>query len=280
MLDELAVAPGAADAGPSAVARTLGAGRHPVAASDSTFGAVLVQTGSGAPALSLATFSAKGAATGLVEPVGAGSSVVDGSNPVVAGLPCGRYAVAWAALDAEGGDELDVALQLVEPAAPALPPPAQANTTTDFSQYDPDILWTGSELVVAWVDDSDATTGPDLRFRTFDASLNPTSGEQTLAATADAEADVALAGFAGTWAAAWRDDTAGLETIQVQAGATRWTVGPAFLPGPAEASPRSRRSTRRTCWSSMRWGSTTRTPVSRADCGSRWPCSMRRRRVR
>jgi hypothetical protein len=119
--------------------------------------------------------------------------------------------------------------------------PALANTTTAFSQYDPDLIWTGSQLVVAWVDTSNAATEPDLRFRTFDGDFNPTSGEQTLAGTPDSEADVALAPFAGSWAAAWRDDStavdaSGLETVQVVAGTTAWSVG-LFLPAPVAAKP-------------------------------------------
>ena len=237
VLDELAVAPVASDAGPSSLLRSLGASRHPVAASDSTFGAVYLETSNNPPTLSLTTFSAKGVATGVVNELSALSTVVDDSNPAVAGLPCGRYAVAWADYDSEGGDELDVAVQIVDPTVSVTSPPAIANVTTGFSQYDPDILWTGSEIVVAWVDNSDPATEPDLRFRTFDANFNPTSGEQTLAGTADSEADVALAAFGGSWAVAWRNDANGLETIQVQAGATTWTVGPAFLPGPVGSKP-------------------------------------------
>lgn len=242
VLDELAVWQ-EDDAGAlSNSPRTLGAGRHPVAASDSSFGVVYVEPFSSPLTLSLATFGAKGAATGIVVPFSGQTTVVDDSNPVVAGLPCGQYAVAWAAFGQDGGDELDVAIQLVDPAMPVTTSPAIANSETGFSQFDPDILWTGSQIVVAWVDDSDAATAPDLRFRTFDSSLNPTSSQQTLAATPDSEADVALATFAGSWAAAWRDDgvsgaTDGLETIRVQTGTTSWTVGPAFLPAPVPAKP-------------------------------------------
>ena len=149
--------------------------------------------------------------------------------------------MAWADFNSEAGDELDVAVRIVDPSTPVTTPPAHANTTLGFSQFDPDIVWTGSELVVAWVDTSNAATEPDLVFRTFDASFNPTSGEQTLGGTADSEADVALAPFAGSWAAAWRDDTvgdaSGLETVRVQAGSVSWTVGPEFLPAPVAAKP-------------------------------------------
>ncbi|MGH7297104.1 MAG: hypothetical protein ACRELB_19355 [Polyangiaceae bacterium] len=242
VLDELAVAPSGdggltADGSFTTVTRSLGTGRHTVAASDSSLGVVYVETTATPVGLSLATFSAKGVGDASPYPLGAGSTVVDDSNPVVAGLPCGKYAVAWGDYDATGGDELDIAIRLVDPSVPAAAPPAHANTSTAFSQFDPDIVWTGSEIVVAWVDDSDAATEPDIRFRTFDASMNPTSAEQTLAATGDSEADVALTAFAGTWAAAWRDDVNGVETVRVQAGGNRWTVGPAFLPAPVAAKP-------------------------------------------
>ncbi len=72
---------------------------------------------------------------------------------------------------------------------------------------------------------------------TIDTTTLMPSGEQTLAATTDSEADVALATFAGSWAAAWRDGANGLETIRVHTGSTDWTVGPAFLPGPAGVKP-------------------------------------------
>jgi len=112
-----------------------------------------------------------------------------------------------------------------------------ANTTTAFSQFDPDIVIAGNQVVIAWVDTSNAATQPDLRFRTLDITTLTPSAEQTLAATADSEADVALAAFAGSWAAAWRDGANGLETIRVHTPSTDWTVGPAFWPAPAGVRP-------------------------------------------
>jgi hypothetical protein len=234
VLDELAV--WQADGGGLANApRALG-GRHPIAASDSTLAAVYLEPGGVAPALSLALFGARGAATGTIVPFAA-QGALDDSAPVVAGMPCGRYAVAWTSYGGEAGEESDVAIDVVDPGA--LPPaaPSLANTTRAFAQSDPDVVWTGSQLVVAWVDASDATNGPDLRYRTFDSNLNPTSAEQTLAAGAGAEADVALTAFAGAWAAAWRVDAAGLETVGASAGGASWSVAPAFLPAPVPSKP-------------------------------------------
>jgi cysteine-rich repeat protein len=235
VLDELAVAPTAADAGFSNATRTLGPGRHTIAASDSTFGIVYLEPDRTPLAVSLATFSAKGVPLG-VQPFSDGSTVTDQSNPVVAALPCDMYVAAWTDYGGDG-DELGVALQLIHPGTTVKGPPAFANQTTASSQFDPDVVFTGSQLVVAWVDDSNAATQPDLRFRTYDVATGVPADEQTLAATADSEADVALAAFAGGWAAAWRDDAGGFETIRVHAGSTDWTVGPAFLPAPAPAKP-------------------------------------------
>jgi hypothetical protein len=234
-LDELAVAPKASDSGAGGVTRTLGVGRHPLASSDSSTAVAFQETTAQPLALFLATFTSKGDATGTVIPFNQQSTVTQAANPVVAAVPCDRYAAAWSDLGGDG-DSLGVAVRIVDPTIPPGGPPAFANTTTAFSQYDPDIVWTGSQLVVAWVDDSNAQTAPDVRFRTFDANINPTSDEQTLAATPDSEADVALAAFAGSWAAAWRDDTSGIEQIRVHTGAMDWTVGP-FLPGPANDKP-------------------------------------------
>jgi hypothetical protein len=249
--DELVVAQGGAagaagsgpldggDGGPTdaglaiATSRSLGNGRHPVATSDTTFAVAYLEPEAQPIGMAMATFSSAGVATGTVNRFGAHSSLVDRSDPVLAGLPCDRYAAAWTDFGGDG-DGLGIALALVDPAVTPSGPPAHANTTTAYAQSDADIVWTGSQVVVAWADTSNAATGPDLRFRTFDANLAPTSAEQTLAATADVEGDVTLAPFEGSWAAAWRDDTvgggSGFEQIRVHTGGTDWTVGPAFLP--------------------------------------------------
>jgi hypothetical protein len=229
VIDKLAVAP-ALDASVPNVTRTLGAGRHPLAASDTTFAVAYLEPDAQPPGMAMATFSSKGVSTGVVR-FAVSSTVVPQSDPVLAGLPCDRYAAAWTDRGGDG-DGLGVAIRLVDPTVAPSGLPSFANVTTAYSQSDPDVLWTGSEVVVAWADTSSASTGPDLRYRTFDAFLNPTSTEQTLAATADVEGDVTLAAFEGSWAAAWRDDANGFEQIRVHTGSLDWTVGPAFLPAP------------------------------------------------
>src|SRR4029434_1807422 len=83
-------------------------------------------------------------------------------------------------------------------AAHANEPVIRVNATTVSAQRDPDMVWTGSELVIAWVDASNARTAPDLRYRVFDRWLSPVSDEQTLGAESDSEAGVALAPVRGS----------------------------------------------------------------------------------
>jgi hypothetical protein len=114
-----------------------------------------------------------------------------------------------------------------------------ANAGTLFSQYDPDILWTGTEVVVAWTDDADLATGPDVKYRRFDEDLNPIDAtDQVLGGTIGNEGKVSLIKYKTEWAAAWRVGVgeAGLEQIAVKAGVNTWLTQPA-LPGPAEDHP-------------------------------------------
>lgn len=221
----------AADA--SLPSRTLGLGRHPVAAGADGFAVAWVEPQG--PTLAMAFYGPKGVPTGKSDLFGAGSTMLSTSAPVLAALPGGNYAAAWADMGGDG-DSLGVALRLVDPNTPSVGGPAHANVTTAFAQYGADAVWTGTELVVAWGDTSNAQTGPDLRYRTFDATLSPTSGEQTLAASSAVEESVSLASFAGSWAAAWREGSGGLETVRVRAGGAAFSVGP-FAPGPYGDQP-------------------------------------------
>ncbi len=236
VLDELAVLPGPVAAGVTPT-RTMGAGRHPLAVSDNVAALSYLETSGPTPTLALTTFSMTGIATGTFAPFSVGSTVDEDSNPVLAALPCDKFVAAWTELDAPGGDELDIALRIIDPNVPPSAVPVFATVGTEFSQYDPDILFPGPGIVVAWVDDSNVATQPDIFYRTFDEELNPTSGDVPLAVTADSEADVVLAAFAGSWAAAWRDDAYGLETIGVSSDGLQWTIGPAFLPAPVSSKP-------------------------------------------
>ena len=190
------------------------------------------------PTLSMSEFSSFGIPMGDPIAIGDGTSVLSTSNPVIAALPGNRYAAAWTDLAAGtmgDGDEQGVALRLVDPAV-AAKPVLHANTHTDFNQFDPDIIFTGSDVVVAWVDESNFATKRDVHYRLFAPDLTPRGSELTLAGTSDSESDIALATFAGSWAAAWRVAGDAGETIRVHANGAEWNVGP-FLPGPAGVKP-------------------------------------------
>jgi hypothetical protein len=233
--DLLAVLDPSPDGG-TTQARTLGEGRHPLAVSSSgSLALAYVEPDANPLKLSLTTYSPTGIPSDVSVAFSTGSTPVLMSNPVIAAVPNGKYVVAYTDFNGDG-DELGVALRIVDPASPPIGPPAHANSTTAFSQYDADILAIPSGLVVAWIDDSNVANGPDIMFRTFDNNLSPTSGEQSLAVTSANEGDVALAPFGGSWAAAWRAGDSGLETLGVRTGSTTWSIGP-YLPGPVGDRP-------------------------------------------
>jgi hypothetical protein len=209
--------------GLSQATRTLGSGRHPLAVSTNGELAVsFISKVNGGVTVSIATLDAQGNARGVPIALASGSHAQAESDPVVASTSAGRYVAAWADFDGDG-DELGILLRSVD-ANGTSSANVVANTTTAASQHSADMIFTGSQIVVAWVDDSNAETAPDLRMRTFNADLTPTSSEQTLTATAARESDVVLAPFAGSFAAAWRSVVDGAETIYARAGSAEWTV--------------------------------------------------------
>jgi len=139
-------------------------------------------------------------------------------------LPDGHYAVAWT--DDEEGIP-GVRMRLVDGASGTL---GEARVAAEPPAQDADVLWTGSELVVAWTDLADA------KYRAFDADLAPIGPEVYLAASPSLESSVTLAPFAGSWAAALYGNDEGHSAIEVKAGTLVWSTPPE-LPPPVEARP-------------------------------------------
>ncbi|HVY31614.1 MAG TPA: hypothetical protein VHB79_33995 [Polyangiaceae bacterium] len=217
------------------VDRYQGAGRHPLSGGNSGFASVYVQFPGEEPEIGATLFDVWGRTAHRVA-VSTGASPIDEANPVVAALPDGSYAVAWSDFDGDGSD-LGIALRRVH-ADGTLGPVGVANSATQFSQRNPDILWTGTQLVVAWEDFANADTGPDLRYRLFDQDLNPLSDDQTLAADVVPESAVALAAWNGTFAAAYREGTVdGRENIVVKAGAKTVRNSIPWMSGPIDDRP-------------------------------------------
>jgi hypothetical protein len=203
-----------------------------MAAGCNAVGVSFVDRSSEPPALKLSTYTNAGVPTGTFQ---FGVASVDFADPAVAALPGDAFAMAWTDLNGDG-DELGIQLRRLEPNATAQRPAIVANESTAFSQSEPDVVFDGKELVVAWMDSTDPKTAPDLRYRLFSTDLEPLTGDLTLASTTAVEGAVALAASNGSWAAAWRSGAAGLETIEVQSGPVHWSVGP-FLPGLAGDRP-------------------------------------------
>jgi hypothetical protein len=206
--------------------RSIGGTRHPVAASGLAVAAAFVQQDpqnedsdeSLLPSLRLGIFDQNGRRLGEKKLPG-DFLATQLSAPAVAALGGQRFVVASGVLGGDA-DESGIALHAARWAVDhvEISPFQLANQTEDFAQSDPDLVWTGNELVVAWVDHSDSDSGPDLRYRKFDEDLNALTDEMTLAAGAGSEGQVSLARFGNSWAAAWRATTpSGSEVLRVAA---------------------------------------------------------------
>ena len=226
--------------------RYLGEGRHPVAAGASGFAVAFIETVSDEsspdlnPTVVLTHFGPAGARDMNQRTIlSSDTTPVLFADPVVAALPSGAYAVAWTDFDGDG-DVLGIALRRAVPgASPTLSSVRYANASALFSQSEPDMLWTGEELIVGWVDDTDLATAPDIRYRRFDENLTPLdNADQLLAASAAVEDGLAFAPFKGGWAAAWRETSAsdGKERVVVRHAALTWQTD-FFWPGPADDKP-------------------------------------------
>jgi len=218
-----------AQAHPSLPGRTIGAGRHPLAAGCNAVALAFAEDTQQSAALYLSTFKAAGQPFSSVQ---VAQTKVSAPEPGVAALPGDDFVVAWTDFDE---DELGISLRKVVGGV-AQGKAVIANEDPAFSQSGSDIVFDGNELVVAWVDSHDATNGPDLRYRLFTPDLKPLTGDQVLSATGAVEDNVVLAGRNGHWAAAWRAGSQGMESIEVQSGSSHWTVGP-FAPGAADDRP-------------------------------------------
>lgn len=228
--------PGSDGGVPPKVSRRLGDGRHPVAGGDSGFAVAFVTAIPAPVTLGLLTCDSVGVPASPPVTVAADVSVTANAHPVVAALPGGKYAVAYTDLNADG-DGLGIAVRSVDVATKQVGSLVRVNTTKTFGQHDVDLVWSGTELVAAWVDDSKLTaSGADIRMRRFNSSLAPVSSEEILANGLAQESGVALATFGTGWAAAWRSALSGTETIVVKTASASWSVAVAS-PGPAEDKP-------------------------------------------
>jgi hypothetical protein len=217
--------------------RLLGTGRHPVASGTEGSGVVFVELGEGSPAIGIRTVDPVGVpdALSLVnEPT---DTPVSFSNPVIASLPDGGYAVAWSDYSIDG-DELGVAVRRLNHLGEPLGATRSASGVRVGAQFDADIVVTADEVVVAWVDHASVTTAPDIRLQRFTHQLGLVGDEETLTDSPLAEGAVSLlATTDGSFAAAWRESSGGLETVVVKWRGLEYRVEPSFLPPDSDDRP-------------------------------------------
>jgi cysteine-rich repeat protein len=206
--------------------------RHPVAATDTGFAvAVSCSAGSdpaGPAEVGIRSFDATGARLGDTQVLSA-TTVLHGTA-AIAGLPGGQYVAVWAGANG-------VVIQAVGPTSPGGTP-----TNVSDTGDDPDVLWTGSAIVVIW------RAGDAVLARTFDTSLAPTSSAQPISdSLTDTPGHLTLTRLEGwassTWAAAWRTtNESGEHAIGIYTG-DKWALkvgpgaGPEQLDAPALVMP-------------------------------------------
>lgn len=207
--------------------RTLGRGRHPIAASTSSFAVSLVEQLTPAEqVVRVARYSTEGVLQGDVV-VSDGAWVADRADPVVAVLGNGDAVTAFTEFGGDG-DGLGIALRRIRAGQTQPDSIHWASEPAFAAQYDADILALSDRILVAYTDEYDAVSGPDITLRAFDLDLKPLSST-VLANASDVEGRVALARLGTSWGAAWRRATAdGSEYVEAYDAATgvRWTVGP------------------------------------------------------
>lgn len=166
--------------------------------------------------------------------IGTPGPALSNADPVVAAISTTQYVAVWGDTGT-GQVGPGIAMAVLDTTSGTVGPVVHANAFTESPETEPDALWVGGSLVVAWTDDSG--DNPEIKYRTFDASLSATSGETYLASPTVAEVDVTLAPFNGGWAAAWKgSDVTGAESVHVKAGSTEIATG-AFWAGETGERP-------------------------------------------
>jgi len=207
-----------------AQAMQLGTAPHVAGGSDSGF-AIAYAGPDATPAVQLQLFGESGAGLGAPLDVAGDYAPVPAANAALAALPGGRYAVAWT--DGMDGPP-EVRVRLVD--GRTLGAARLAHEDATGLHADPDLLWAGDRLIVAFTDLL------DVSYRAFTSDLVPLGPETPLAATAAIESGVALARFGNGWAGAVRSSSDALESIVIRSGDLTWSTPPA-PPGPTGDRP-------------------------------------------
>lgn len=213
------------DGASQARGRAVAGGHHVVAGGRRT-AVVLVSDGATTPlSLRAAVFRNDGSRSpdeGI--PFSDEKAPYEPTEVAVASLPGDRYALAWTTRSVDG-DGLGIALRHLDGRTGVLGPVQQANAEAFGAQQSVDAVWTGSELVLAWVDRGGAAGGR-ARVRRFGKDLVALGTDELLSdQSAQSELQPVLAAFNQSFAALWLEFQADFTTsIRVRAGGVSWTI--------------------------------------------------------
>ena len=221
------------------ISRQLGLGSHSVSANANTFAVAMVEQllPDEDAVVRLNTFDELGILTGS-HIVSEGTWPADNSDPVVAVLANGDVLTAYTEFGGDG-DGLGIALRRLR-AGQTQPDDVRYISDPSFaSQQHADILALPDGVVVVYTDESDASSGPQLRVREFDLSLNPRAS-RSLSGGTNVDGRASLTAIDDSWGTAWRalSNDNNNEDIKVYDASTntRWTVGP-YGSGPSGEQP-------------------------------------------
>lgn len=185
--------------------RGLGTGRHPIAVGPSGYAIASIEWAD-PPRINVSTFDSKGQHSGFTHIEG----VTEVAGPVLAPLPDGSFALAYAALGVDG-DGLGIALVRI-PAAGGDPGPViPANEKVVFGQHSPDIIATPNGLAIAWQDNKPGYS-PTVCHRRFNAQLAASGMATCLPFDSAARTNVVLADLDGSLVRAWTE-TGGIHVV-------------------------------------------------------------------
>jgi hypothetical protein len=220
--------------------RRIGDGPHPAACGAAGHAVALTEEhhpwDGGARFLAVATFGATGQRAGVVRL----ADPSDHADPVLAALPDGSFALAYEA-HGSGASGLDVMLARVATGGASVSVVGQVNTSTYGPQHSVDMVWTGQELVLAWIDlslpPSPLGSGARVCTRRYGPTLQALSGESCGPERPAMPTKVALASAGATVAKAWLEATIGVLSLLVDlAGGTVSITGGGLADGGLAAS--------------------------------------------
>jgi hypothetical protein len=220
------------------LSRQLGNGSHPVAASPNTFVVALKQQilpGSD-EIVRLSLFDNLGGefATRIVSE---GTWPADDSDPVVAVLPSGDVLAAFTEFGGDG-DGLGIAVRRLRAGQYTMDAVRYVSEPSFAAQQDADIIATSDSVVIAYTDESNSSTVPEIRVREFDHELNA-KRSWTISDGANVTGRVSLAPLDQGWGAAFRTVVNNGQEVVVVYDAksnVKWSTKPHYA-GPTNESP-------------------------------------------